>query len=120
MSFLLLVPIPLISLALNAIAWDTRAMKPFIFFFLVAYTVAARLEQRAANWTVGQTVQTSSGPVSGHPATNDSDVSEYLGIPFGQAPVGNLRFAAPVAFNGTAALNGSSFVSLSSLHLTER
>jgi Carboxylesterase family len=97
-------------------------MRSLILFFLVAETcVFARdLGLRAANWTVGQTVQTSSGPVSGHPATNDSDVSEYLGIPYGQAPVGNLRFAAPVAFNGTAALNGSSFVSLVKVQLMAR
>lgn len=86
-------------------------MRSFVILALAAAScvVATDLEQRAANWTVGQTVQTSSGPVSGHPAKNDSDVSEYLGIPFGQAPVGDLRFAAPVAFNGTAPLNGSVF-----------
>lgn len=69
------------------------------------------IQPRQANWTVGQTVQTSSGPVAGHAATNDSTVSEYLGIPFGKAPIGDLRFAAPVKFTGTAPLNGSSFVS---------
>jgi hypothetical protein len=70
------------------------------------------LEERQTNWTVGQTVQTNSGPVSGHPATNDSQVSEYLGIPYGQPPIGDLRFAAPVNFTGTAPLNGTRFVSL--------
>jgi hypothetical protein len=70
------------------------------------------LLERQSNWTVGQTVQTSSGPVSGHPAANDSQVSEYLGIPYGQAPIGDLRFAAPVKFTGNASLNGTSFVSL--------
>jgi cholinesterase len=89
-------------------------MRTFALFSLVAasYALAVTVEERAANWTVGQTVKTSSGPVDGHPATNDSNVSEYLGIPFGQAPIGDLRFAAPIAFNGTAPLNGSSFVSL--------
>jgi hypothetical protein len=70
------------------------------------------LLERQSNWTVGQIVQTSSGPVSGHPATNDSQVSEYLGIPYGQAPIGDLRFAAPVKFIGNTSLNGTSFVSL--------
>jgi cholinesterase len=70
------------------------------------------VQERQANWTVGQTVQTNSGPVSGHPASNDSDVSEYLGIPFAQPPIGDLRFAAPVNFTGTAPLNGTNFVSL--------
>jgi hypothetical protein len=104
----------LVPRVLVAIAWVLSAMRSFVLFALVAplCAFATDLEERAANWTVGQTVKTSSGPVSGHPATNDSDVSEYLGIPFGQAPVGDLRFAAPIAFNGTAPLNGSSFVSL--------
>lgn len=73
---------------------------------------ASVLEVRNSTWTVGQTVQTSSGPVAGHPASNNSLVSEYLGIPYGQSPTGDLRFAAPVKFTGSAALNGSSFVSL--------
>jgi cholinesterase len=88
-------------------------MKAVTFAVLTLATAVGGLEmieQRQTNWTVGQTVQTSSGPVSGHAAKNDSQVSEYLGIPFGQAPVGNLRFAAPVAFNGTAPINGTSFV----------
>jgi hypothetical protein len=87
-------------------------MKSFSFFCLAAASCAFAndLEPRAANWTVGQTVATSSGPVSGHPATNDSEVSEYLGIPFGQAPIGDLRFAAPIAFSGTEPLSGTDFV----------
>ncbi|PMD45906.1 alpha/beta-hydrolase [Hyaloscypha variabilis F] len=86
-------------------------MKSFSFFCLAAASCAFAndLEPRAANWTVGQTVATSSGPVSGHPATNDSEVSEYLGIPFGQAPIGDLRFAAPIAFSGTEPLSGTDF-----------
>jgi cholinesterase len=76
------------------------------------------LLERQSNWTVGQTVQTSSGPVSGHPATNDSQVSEYLGIPYGQAPIGDLRFAAPVKFIGNASVNGTSFVSCTSMTTT--
>ncbi|KAH8599490.1 carboxylesterase [Bisporella sp. PMI_857] len=74
-----------------------------------AWAAVHAIEQRQGNWTVGQVVQTSSGPVTGHGAKNHSDVSEYLGIPFGQAPIGDLRFAAPVRFNGTEPLNGASF-----------
>ncbi|KAH6724238.1 Alpha/Beta hydrolase protein [Leptodontidium sp. MPI-SDFR-AT-0119] len=73
-------------------------------------TSAFSLEWRqSSNWTVGQTVQTESGPVSGHAAKNNSEVSEYLGIPYGQAPVGDLRFAAPVKFTGNASINGTSY-----------
>jgi hypothetical protein len=38
--------------------------------------------QGTSKWTVGQTVQTSSGPVHEHKARNASAVSEYLGIPY--------------------------------------
>ncbi|RDL39412.1 uncharacterized protein BP5553_03752 [Venustampulla echinocandica] len=71
-----------------------------------------QIHERASSWKVGQTVQTSSGPVSGHAATNsknNSGVSEYLGIPFAQPPVGDLRFAAPVKYAGNSSINGTSF-----------
>ena len=64
----------------------------------------------ARGWTVGQTVSTTSGPVTGHAATNQGQVSEYLGIPFARAPVGDLRWEAPVVFNGTTEISGASFV----------
>jgi cholinesterase len=76
-----------------------------------AFAVADTLQQRQSNWTVGQTVQTSSGPVSGHAASNASQVSEYLGIPFAVPPVGDLRFAAPQKYSGNSTVNGTSFVS---------
>jgi len=68
------------------------------------------LESRASNWTVGQTVQTTSGPVNGHPAPNNSDVSEYLGIPYAIPPIGDLRWTAPQNFTGNTPINGTSFV----------
>jgi hypothetical protein len=76
---------------------------------------AVQLQERQANWTVGQVVQTSSGPVTGHPASNNTDVSEYLGIPFAVPPVGDLRWTAPQRFNGTDPINGTSFVCFPSL-----
>lgn len=66
--------------------------------------------QSPSNWTIGQSVQTSSGLVAGHAASNQSEVSEYLGIPFAQPPVGQLRFAAPVKYTGNGTLNGTNFV----------
>ena len=62
-------------------------------------------------WTVGQIVQTSSGPVQGHAASNAGEVSEYLGIPYAKPPIGELRFQPPIPFNGTQIVNGASFVS---------
>lgn len=41
------------------------------------------------------TVTTTNGPITGHPASNSACVMEYLGIPFAQPPVGDLRFAPP-------------------------
>ena len=62
------------------------------------------------SWKVGQVVQTSSGPVQGHASRNFSRVSEYLGVPYAQPPVGNLRFQPPVKFSGTKAINASRYV----------
>lgn len=77
--------------------------------------LAGLIEQRQSNWTVGQAVEINSGRVIGHAAKNASasGVSEYLGIPFGKAPVGDLRFAAPEKFEGSSSLviNGSIYVS---------
>jgi hypothetical protein len=61
-------------------------------------------------WIVGQTVRTTSGPVDGHAASVASGVSEYLGIPYAQPPVGGLRFQPPVRYKGTRKLNGKDFV----------
>lgn len=66
-------------------------------------------QRSRANFTVGQIVETSSGPVVGHAAPTAPEVSEYLGIPYAQAPMGDLRFAAPVKFTGSSLLNGSNF-----------
>ncbi|KAM3072155.1 hypothetical protein ACMFMG_008612 [Clarireedia jacksonii] len=69
-----------------------------------------QLHHRApTNFSVGQTVETTSGSITGHASSKYSEVSEYLGIPFGQPPVGNLRFAAPVRYEGSGAINASTF-----------
>ncbi|TQV96670.1 hypothetical protein V2A60_002945 [Cordyceps javanica] len=44
------------------------------------------------------TVNTTNGPVTGHPASNSQSVIEYLGIPYAKPPVGDLRFAPPEPF----------------------
>lgn len=69
------------------------------------------VSRRQGNWTVGQIVNTTSGPVAGHAASNYTGVSEYLGIPYAQPPIGDLRWQAPVEYTGTAPINGTSFVS---------
>jgi cholinesterase len=70
------------------------------------------LESRdTSNWKVGQRVYTTSGPVDGHLAPNSSGVSEYLGIPFAQPPIGPLRFEAPQPYISVpdSVINGSEF-----------
>ena len=69
-----------------------------------------QFQRKQDNCTVGQTVETSSGLVAGHAATYYPEVREYLGIPYAQAPVGDLRFAAPVKLAGSSIINGSAFV----------
>lgn len=65
---------------------------------LGAATVAtASAEDTASTCNTQQflTVSTSNGPITGHAASNSDCVVEYLGIPFAQPPVGDLRFAPP-------------------------
>ncbi|TAQ88146.1 hypothetical protein B7494_g3552 [Chlorociboria aeruginascens] len=57
---------------------------------------------------VGRKIKTTSGPVIGHAATINSNVSTYLGIPYAVPPVGNLRFMPPIKYNGSTVINGSS------------
>lgn len=63
-------------------------------------------------WDVGQAVRTSSGTIIGHAASTRLAVSEYLGIPFANPPVGELRFAAPQPYEGRGTINASAFVSV--------
>lgn len=58
---------------------------------------------------VGHQINTTSGIIVGHAATNRSEVSEYLGIPFAQPPVGSLRFAAPEPYRSSSIFNASSY-----------
>jgi cholinesterase len=75
-------------------------------FGLALLASAASAEQ---TWSVGQTVKASSGTVKGHASSWKPAVSEYLGIPFAQPPVGPLRFKAPVPLKSDKLLNATSF-----------
>lgn len=83
---------------------------PVFSIILAAVPFAAPSVCPPGPWTVGQTVQTTSGPVDGHGASVASHVSEYLGIPYAQPPVGALRFHPPVRYKGTTKIGGKSFV----------
>ncbi|EHL00500.1 putative Acetylcholinesterase 1 [Glarea lozoyensis 74030] len=89
-------------------------MKSSILFSVAAastaYAAVVVESRQASNWTVGQTVKTTSGSVAGHAALNQTEVSEYLGIPFAQPPVADLRFEAPVKYTGNTELSGLSYL----------
>ena len=67
------------SLALNA----------FISFTALAAAAAQRYD-----------VETTNGKVTGHLAPEMRNTAEYLGIPYAQPPVGQLRFAPPLPPKG--------------------
>jgi cholinesterase len=54
-------------------------------------------------------VRTMNGLITGHPASNISSITEFLGIPFAQPPVGRLRFAPPQPYNGTGPYVAASY-----------
>ena len=79
------------------------------FSFITVPIFVAKIVAGPA-FEVGQVVQTDSGPISGHAASQATNVSEYLGIPFAEPPVGNLRFAAPVRYQSTGqTINASEY-----------
>ncbi|KAI9656504.1 MAG: hypothetical protein M1821_004711 [Bathelium mastoideum] len=53
-------------------------------------------------------VRATSGHYIGHCSPQRSNITEYLGIRYAQSPVGNLRFAAPVAFISNETFEASS------------
>ncbi|KAF2430923.1 alpha/beta-hydrolase [Tothia fuscella] len=67
---------------------------------LLAIAVFFHCIYASQQWSIGQLVTTSSGPVQGHAAGIHPEVSEYLGIPWAAPPVGNLRFMPAQPFNG--------------------
>jgi hypothetical protein len=91
-----------------ALAWT--------FNFAYSSPIDDSAPQKGRAWTVGQAVDTTSGTIVGHAATNTNQVSEYLGIRYAEPPIGNLRFAAPKAYKSKATYNATNFVS--SLHHT--
>lgn len=52
--------------------------------------------------------KTTSGIIGGHAAPNRSDVVEFLGIPYAEPPVGDLRFAPPKRLVDPAAFYNAS------------
>jgi hypothetical protein len=95
-------------------------MKSFISLCFAAGLVAVsalpvadevNANSKAQSWTVGQPVKTTSGWVTGEAAPGALNVSAYLGIPYAQPPLGDLRFAAPRKYRGNGNITATKFVS---------
>jgi hypothetical protein len=79
---------------------------------LLAVILSAALTDAHTAWNVGQGVKTTSGTVIGKASSWKKEVSEYLGVPFGQPASGNLRWAPPQAItNDAKTINATKFVS---------
>ncbi|KAF1984985.1 alpha/beta-hydrolase [Aulographum hederae CBS 113979] len=82
----------------------------FVTLFLSALCVSTT-DALATRAPPGAQIGTSTGSVQGKASSWKSGVSEYLGIPYAQPPVGELRWAAPKPaklFNGL--INATTFV----------
>jgi cholinesterase len=58
-----------------------------------------------------ETVETGNGRIVGHRSATSENVWEYLGIPYAQSPLGDLRFAAPQKYKGNGSYTANKFVS---------
>ena len=85
-----------------------KTITAFVQLSLVA--IAASVAAR--EWAPGQQVKTSSGTVKGRPATRSgfSQVSEYIGIPYAEAPQGALRWLAPKPYRSNDNINATIWV----------
>jgi hypothetical protein len=87
-----------------------------MLFFPVSWALGLYFAQGSlAQWTVGQEVKTSSGAVAGHASKIYPQVSEYLGIRFGQTTEGANRFMPPKAYNSSEKIVGAEYVIISRL-----
>jgi cholinesterase len=65
-----------------------------------------------------ETVKTENGFITGHRLSKLKDVWEYLGIPYAQPPLGDLRFAEPQKYEAKGPYNATTFVSAHSISHT--
>jgi cholinesterase len=77
---------------------------------IASWLFAATLSLAAPGRTF-ETVETGNGRIVGHRSASSEDVWEYLGIPYAQSPLGDLRFAAPQKYEGNGSYTANKFVS---------
>jgi cholinesterase len=87
-------------------------MQSLLLFSAAALSFKAVVAVNEGAWQVGQAVNTTSGEVTGRPASyiGNEQVSEYLGIPYAAPPVGSLRWLAPQPFNAKGPIAANKFV----------
>jgi cholinesterase len=61
------------------------------------------------SWNVGQGVKTTNGLIKGHSSYRAPGVSEYLGIPYAEPPVGDLRWRHPRKLRKNAEYSADKF-----------
>lgn len=75
------------------------------FALLISSLLSVTAAQQA--WTPGQRVKTTSGQVVGMSSPKVPGVSQYLGIPFAQPPVGANRWVKPLNFSTTTEIKAT-------------
>ncbi|KAJ5714725.1 Carboxylesterase type B [Penicillium malachiteum] len=79
-------------------AWASRLVQSLA---ILAVTIPPTLSNpcpgsNCSNNPASNSVKTTNGQIIGHPGPRFPDVNEFLGVPYASAPIGDLRFAAPV------------------------
>jgi hypothetical protein len=90
-------------------------MKTLSFYILNVLPSLTAGSWSSDYWIPGKLVKTQSGLVQGRLASEFTQVSAYLGIPYAKPPLDDLRFEVPEKFEGHSVVDGTKFVRLSKL-----
>lgn len=76
----------------------------------IAICVSSLTQILAAPATPFEIVETENGSITGHRSAKAEAVWEYLGIPYAQPPLGELRFAPPQKYTANGSFIAEKFV----------